>query len=422
MATEIVMPRLSDTMDRGTIARWVKKVGDPVKRGEVLLEIETDKANMELESYADGFLASIGVQEGESASVGAPIAVVADNDSELRQLQSTSPHAEAPDADVTASTSSTKSPHSTPATSTPDEDNDRNGEPQAAEARAPDESRHPDGRVKVSPLARRLAEQRGIDLESVTGTGPGGRIVKQDVEDVGGRATSGPPPRLVDEEVQLSRMQQAVGRRLSESMLSAPHFYVTSEIDMTRAVELRKQLIESSAGFKLTYNDLIVKAVGLTLRRFPSVNSSFMDGRAVRHGSVNVSIAIDLPEGLTVPVVRDVDSKPLKEIAREAHELAEAARNGHLKQSQLEGGTFTVSNLGMYGVRQFTAIINPPQSAILATGAISEQPRVIDEVIEVRSVMLVTLSSDHRLIYGAEAARFLAELRGVLEHPAVCLL
>jgi pyruvate dehydrogenase E2 component (dihydrolipoamide acetyltransferase) len=419
---EIVMPRLSDTMDRGTVARWMKQTGDPVKRGEVLLEIETDKANMDLESYADGILARIIVTEGETAEVGTPIGIVAANEDELKEIQQ---------AAAGGSSPSTREPEKvvTPVREAPADvvhtATDTNGS----------------GRIKASPLAKRVAEERGVDLSRVTGTGPGGRITREDVEKVAQQPqavpASAPAPQPIpvavpapvapaplenDEEIQLTRMQQAVARRLSESKISAPHFYVTTEIDMTHSVRFREQINDAEPDLRLTFNDLIVKAVGVVLEKFPAVNASYQDGKVVRHAAVNVGVAVDLPDGLIVPVLKDVNKKSLSDVAGETKRLIAASREGRLKQGDLEGGTFTVSNLGMYGVDQFTAIINPPESAILAIGAIVEKPVVVDGEIVVRRRMRVTLSSDHRVIYGGIAAQFLAELRRTLEHPVLAVL
>jgi pyruvate dehydrogenase E2 component (dihydrolipoamide acetyltransferase) len=454
MATEIVMPRLSDTMDRGTVAKWNKQTGDRVKRGEVLLEIETDKANMDLESYADGILARIMVKEGETAEVGAPIGLVAKDEAELEQLQGDVGAGLVPAQD--AGPAQTARPAGTvsgdvgaglvPAQDAPPTQTARpagtvsrdvgaglvpaQDAPAAQFAAAPS----PDGatRVKASPLARRIAEQRGLDLARIPGTGPGGRIVRDDVESFTPPQPTPPysAPSLVsqplaassDEEIQLSRMQLTVGRRLSESIFTAPHFYVTAEIDMTHAVRMRTQINEAEPELKVSFNDLVVKAAAVSLRKFPQVNASLQDGKLIRHGRVNIGIAVDLPGGLIVPVMKDVDRKGLREITTEAKALVAAAREAKLKPDNFEGGTFTVSNLGMFGVDQFTAIINPPESAILAVGAIQEKPVVVKGEVVIRSRIRVTLSCDHRVIYGADAAGFLAEMRRTLEHPVLALL
>lgn len=431
MSTEIVMPRLSDTMDRGTVGKWNKRIGDAIRRGEVLLEIETDKANMDLEAYGDGFLARIMVDDGESAPVGAPIGIMAKDEAELSRIQGENSSAGARESQATGEQMEVSDEAQVLATAQP---------PTTAPPVPPETPT--DGRIKASPLARRVAQQRGIDLSLVQGTGPGGRITRDDVEAFGGappvaapveqpqpaveqtEAERLPEPATVsgDQEIELSRMQQTVGRRLVESKLSAPHFYVTAEIDMTHASRMRSQINEAEPDLKVSFNDLIVKAAGVVLTRFPQVNASYREGKVVRHGSVNVGIAVDLPAGLTVPVIRDVDRRGLRELSGRAKDLAVKARDGKLKQQDLEAGTFTVSNLGMFGVDQFTAIINPPESAILAVGAIAEKPVVVEGEIVIRQRMRVTLSCDHRMIYGADAAAFLAELRRVLEHPVVALL
>lgn len=428
MPTEIVMPRLSDTMDRGTIAKWNKQTGDRVSRGDVLLEIETDKANMDLESYADGILARIMVQEGEVAEVGAPIGVVAKDEAELHTLQSES--ASVPHNGSARSERSGRSEQK-PGTGRPPRSPIQSAPDALGNGLSLDQHQNGSGRIKASPLARRIAEQRGIDLSEVRGSGPGGRIVRKDIESftpvmTAAREASPPPvsvaPLPTDEEIQLSRMQLTVGRRLAESKSTAPHFYVTSEIDMTHAVRMRAQINDAEPDLRVSFNDLVVKAAAVSLGKHPTVNASFQDGKLIRHGRINVGIAVDLPGGLIVPVLKNVDIKGLREITHEAKSLVAAAREAKLKPDNFEGGTFTVSNLGMFGVDQFTAIINPPESAILAVGAIAEKPVVVDGQVVVRSRMRVTLSCDHRVIYGADAAAFLAELRRTLEHPVLALL
>ncbi len=427
MSVEIVMPRLSDTMDKGTVARWNKQSGEAVKRGDVLLEIETDKANMELESYADGILARIMVKEGETAPVGAPIGIVAADETELQQLESDSQSAVS-GSGATKVESSASSQSKAPEAKSPP------SEKATASARTGDAT----GRIKASPLAKRMASERGIDLSNVVGTGPGGRITRDDVEAFSAEAspsgsqatgTSEAPESRAsvsrgagDEEIELSRMQRTVGRRLTESVVTAPHFYVTSEIDMSHAVRFRQQINDAEPELKVSFNDLIVKACGTVLARFPNINASWADGKIIRHGSVNVGIAVDLPDGLIVPVLKDVDTKGLREVTLETKQLVARAREGKGRPEDFEGGTFTVSNLGMHGIDQFTAIINPPESAILAVGAIIKKPVVIDGEVVVRDRMRVTLSSDHRVIYGAAAAEFLGELRRTLEHPVLIVI
>ena len=425
------MPRLSDTMDKGTVAQWKKRPGDRVSRGEVLLEIETDKANMELESYSDGILAKIMVDDGQTASVGAPIGLVAGDETELKGLSASNGAGSV--AKSAAKESAKERPSaSVPETSAPIESAGTNGS-------APTPSVDGD-RVRASPLARRIAQQKGIDLSQVTGTGPGGRIVREDVEaaaenGVAEHATVIAPskqpqrsapvdvaPSGSDEVISLTRMQQTVATRLSQSMATVPHFYLTSEIDMTHAKRMRAQINDAEPDLKVSFNDLIIRACGLTLTKFPEINSTYADAKMIRHPDVNIGIAVDLPGGLIVPVLKRANQKTLRQIAEETKSLVAAAREAKLRPDNFEGGTFTVSNLGMFGIDQFTAIINPPESAILAVGAIQEKPVVVDGAIEIRSRMRVTLSCDHRLIYGADGAAFLAELRRTLEHPVLALL
>lgn len=425
MTVEIVMPRLSDTMDAGKVAHWNKNVGDEVHRGEVLLEIETDKANMELESYADGILANIAVGEGESAPVGSPIGVVAENETELELLRSgPGPSVkEAADHDASAAAAGEiGQPHG------PEPEHPAGARPKA-----------PATRVKASPLARRMAAEHDLDLSAVPGTGPNGRIIREDIEAyLRQRRTEAPraeesvtrgpaeraeiPVAAEDESVPMSRMQQAVARRLSESKFSAPHFYVTVEIDMTTASAFIQQVRAADPSARVGPNDILVKACGLALKRFPNVNASYHDGQIVHHGRVHIGNAVSLPDGLITPVIRDADTKTLGTIAAESKQLTARAREGKLQPSEYEDATFTISNLGMYGVEQFTAIINPPGSAILAVGSITPKPVVVDGAIVVRDRMRVTLSVDHRVIYGAEAAEFLAELRRLLEQPVLIFL
>jgi pyruvate dehydrogenase E2 component (dihydrolipoamide acetyltransferase) len=416
------MPRLSDTMDKGTVAHWKKHPGDHVSRGEVLLEIETDKANMELEAYSDGILATILVDEGETAPVGAPIGMVATDEAELKSLQASSGRGD--NAAV-----HTKEPASKTGTATPERDQLNGSSP------------HPlveetNGRVKASPLARRIAKQRGIDLNAVTGTGPGGRIVREDVEAAPNNTAPAKPSKSTQEvrsatrpaavadgeRIPLTRMQQTVANRLTESAGTVPHFFVTSEIDMTHAVRMRLQISEAEPDLKVSFNDIILRACAVTLTEFPQLNSRYDDGAIVRNADVNIGIAVDLPGGLIVPVLKRAQVKSLRQITAETKSLVTAAREAKLKPDNFEGGTFTISNLGMFGVDQFTAIINPPESAILAVGAIREKPAVVNGEVAVRSLMRVTLSCDHRLVYGADGAAFLAGLRRTLEHPVLALL
>jgi pyruvate dehydrogenase E2 component (dihydrolipoamide acetyltransferase) len=396
---EIVMPRLSDSMEEGVILRWMKQVGDEVAVGEELVEIETDKANMAYESDVAGTLTEILAQEGDSLLIGAPIAVVGDRGA------------------VPAPT-----PPPTPEPSPPD----------PVPVPAPTRSSSPqEERVKASPLARRVAEEKGVDLSSLTGSGPGGRIVKADVEGAGAPAAAEPAeapaaPAPQQETAKgtttyqdLTRLQQVVSRRMAESKATAPHFYLQAEIDMSAAVEARARLkaLTSEGGVVPSFNDMVVKACALALREHPLANGSYKDGRFELYSRVNVGVAVAAQDALVVPTVFDADRKGLREIATDTRALAAKVRDGSVTPPELSGGTFTVSNLGMYGVSNFSAVINAPQAAILAVGAIAEKPVVRDGEITTAHLLGVTLACDHRILYGAPAAEFLATIRGLLEEP-----
>jgi pyruvate dehydrogenase E2 component (dihydrolipoamide acetyltransferase) len=417
---EIVMPRLSDTMEEGTILRWLIADGETVHRGDELVEIETDKATMTYESDLDGVLETI-ASEGDTLPVGAIIARVGASAAEERP----------PTAPVE------------PAGET-------------APARAASPPSPPDGaRVKASPLARRIARENDVDLHTLAGTGPGGRIVKADVQAAAGRDSdaSAPPPdggtqspgagaaplpgaglagvstaRGETTEVELSRTQQTIARRMAESKATIPHFALQTDIDMEECVALRAELKRLGQTDAPTYNDMVVKACALALREHPRANSSYRDGRLQLHARVNVGVAVatdsEEPAGgaLIVPTVFDADLKSLGEVAREARALAARVRDGSITPPELGGGTFTVSNLGMFGVNSFTAIINPPQAAILSVGTVQPRPVARNGEIVARHTMTVTLACDHRILYGAGAARFLARIRELLEQPAALTL
>jgi pyruvate dehydrogenase E2 component (dihydrolipoamide acetyltransferase) len=421
---EIVMPRLSDTMEEGTILRWLVTDGEQVRRGQEIVEIETDKATMTYESDLDGTL-EILAAEGDTLPVGAVIASIGSADAPAPDAVPEAP-AVTPEA-ITATPEATSPPETTPAPQTEGE------------------------RVKASPLARRIASEKGIDLHALPGTGPGGRIVKADVQAAAGHgieASAHPADadtRSLDAgaaalpgaglagvatakgeatEVELSRTQQTIARRMAESKATIPHFALQTDIDMEECVALRSELKRLGQTDAPTYNDMVVKACALALREHPRANSSYRDGRLQLHGRVNVGVAVatdsDEPTGgaLIVPTVFDADLKSLGEIAREARALAARVRDGSITPPELGGGTFTVSNLGMFGVTSFTAIVNPPQAAILSVGSVQPRAVVRDGAIVVRQEMAVTLACDHRTLYGADAARFLARIRELLEQPA----
>ena len=425
MPNEITMPRLSDTMSEGTVSKWRKQIGEKVEKGDILVDIETDKATMELEAFQAGILGRIMVQEGSTVPIGEPIALLIAPGEALPAETSAAP------APQPAAPTASATPPAAPAPAAPAPS------PAAPASAAPAPQPAPaaalSGRLRVSPLARRLAEERGIDLRQVTGTGPDGRIVRADIEAFrqgtgAAPAPSGAPvafPGLSDEEelVPLTSMQQTIVRRMLDSKLNAPHFYVTSEIDMAEAVAFRKSINEAQPeGKGVSFNDLVVKAVALSLRSYPVVNSSYLNGQFVRYKAINVGIAVAIPDGLVVPVLKHADMKGLSQLAAETKDLIDRARTRKLTIPEMEGSTFSITNLGMYDVDTFSGIINSPNAAILAIGAIVKKPVVKNDQIVAADQMRVTLSCDHRVLYGADAALFLREVKRVLEHPALLAL
>jgi pyruvate dehydrogenase E2 component (dihydrolipoamide acetyltransferase) len=405
---EIVMPRLSDSMEEGVVLKWLKQVGDEVAVGDELVEIETDKANMAYESDVAGTLTRILAEEGDSLPIGAPIAVVGDagaKDDKGSAGQAAGPvtAGDPPSPPVAEASSATVPPTVPP----------------AAEAVNSE-------RVKASPLARRVAKESGVDLSSVKGSGPGGRIVKADVEGAEVPAVA-PAPQAGETETakgatsyqELTRLQQVVSRRMAESKATAPHFYLQAEIDMSAAVVARGRLkaLTPEGEVVPSFNDMVVKACALALREHPLANGSYKDGRFELYSRVNVGVAVAAQDALVVPTVFDADRKGLREIATDARALAGKVRDGSITPPELSGGTFTVSNLGMYGVSNFSAVINAPQAAILAVGAITERPVVRGGEITTAHLLGVTLACDHRILYGAPAAEFLARIRSLLEEP-----
>jgi pyruvate dehydrogenase E2 component (dihydrolipoamide acetyltransferase) len=424
MVSKVVLAKLSPTMEEGTIVSWNKNEGDAIKVGDVLAVIETDKANMEMEALGAGVLRKILVPAGGKAPIGSLIGVIADPNEDISSLLAQAPTAAAPapaatpaPAPAAAAPAPTPKPAPAPASA-----------PAAPAAVAPAASES--GRVKASPLARNIAALQNVPLHAVQGSGPGGRIIKRDVEAyVSGsgaalRAVPSPaaaPSITPGQEIPLSSMRKVIAKRLSESAFGAPHFYVTVEIDMDKAVSVREQILAAQEA-KVSYNDFIVKACAKALTRFPMVNASWAGDKIVTHGEVHVGVAVALPDGLITPVVRNADRKGLVQIAQEVRDLAGRAREKKLKPEEYSGSTFTISNLGMFDVEEFTAIINPPDSAILAVGSVKKVPVVDGDQIRPGHRMKVTLSSDHRVIDGALAAQFLQEVRRMLENPIAILL
>ena len=411
------MPRLSDSMEEGTILRWLKASGDEVKRGDELVEIETDKATMIYEADQDGVLAIVAA-EGATLPIGDVIARIGEPGG--------GGAAAMPEA--AAGASGNGAPVQQEGAPAPPR---RVAEPTAVtSAPAPPD---PGGRVKASPVARRMAHERGLDLNALTGSGPGGRIVKADImaagETVVAPAAPQPRPPAAPIEVatakgevrtqELSRTQQLVARRMAESRATVPHFTLQAEIDMEQAVEGRAALKAAAVEGELvpSFNDMVVKACALALREFPRANGAYRDGHFELYTRVNVGVAVAAQDALVVPTVFDADTKSLREIAAETRGLAAKVRDGTITPPELSGGTFTVSNLGMYGISNFEAVINPPQAAILAVGALELNAVVRDGEVVARHMMGVTLACDHRILYGADAAEFLSRVRTLLEHP-----
>ncbi|AHH19898.1 dihydrolipoyllysine-residue acetyltransferase component of pyruvate dehydrogenase complex [Nocardia nova SH22a] len=388
---DITMPRLSDTMEDGVVANWLKQVGDTVTRGEVLAEIETDKALMELEAYDDGILEHIIAEPGTRVPIGEPIAILGDG----------------------------------------------SGSTPAASATPVGEVR----RMKSSPLARKIARELDVDIATLTGTGPGGRITRHDVENAHATTTSVTPAAAAEprapmpdaparrserpisgdyDEIALTSIQRVSAERLTRSKQQAPHIYLTSAVDVTDLFAFRSRINETltAAGIgKVSVNDLLVKAVAVTLRANPAVNVSFADDTLRRHRGIHLGVAVATPAGLLVPVIRDADAKAISAIAAETRDKAARARDRTLRAEEMSGGTFTISNLGMYGIEHFTAVINPPEGAILAIGAATDELQLDGDTVVQRKILRVTMSADHRAIDGAIAAQFLAQFRELVEHP-----
>jgi pyruvate dehydrogenase E2 component (dihydrolipoyllysine-residue acetyltransferase) len=406
MATEIKLPRLGQGMESGTIVKWLKSEGDKVEKGEPLYELDTDKVTQEVEADASGVLLKIAVAEGE-VPVGRTIAVIGEQGEAVEVAE---------DAQEEGSPARAR-----------EQERERgraaSAEQQVTEIRQPSTT---NGRIKASPLARRIARERGIDLSNVAGTGPEGRVVAEDVERAAATGApaplAAPTPAPEDVEVeQLSSMRKTIARRLTEAW-QAPVFQLGITVDMGRALDVRKRLVELQAdGTKPTVSDLITKVCAMALMRHRAANALYRGDSIELHPTANVGIAVAIPNGLVVPVIRGCERKTIAEIAAARAELVDRARGGRLQQTDLDGGTFTISNLGMFGIERFVAVLNPPQAAILAVGATEEKPVVVDGDIVVRSRMELTLTCDHRAIDGATGAQFLGDVKAFLEEPGLAL-
>ncbi|AEL24476.1 pyruvate dehydrogenase complex dihydrolipoamide acetyltransferase [Cyclobacterium marinum] len=421
-ATVITMPKMSDTMQEGTIASWLKKEGDEVKSGDVLAEVETDKATMELESYDDGTLLYIGVSEGESVEVNGVIAIIGEKDADYKTLlkahQQKSSGAEEVKAEpVKEEKSAPKAEEGKPSNAVADSSTSTTDK----------------GRIKASPLAKKMASEKGIDISLVKGTGDNGRIIKKDIENfdpskvtaASSSSSDAPSGVAIGQEsytdVKVSQMRKVIAKRLAESKFTAPHFYLTMEINMDKAIEARKSMNEV-APVKISFNDMVIKAAAASLKQHPAVNSAWMEDKIRYNDHVHIGMAVAIDDGLLVPVIRFTDSKSLSQISQEAKSLAGKAKNKELQPKDWEGNTFTVSNLGMFGIEEFTAIINPPDACILAIGGIKQTPIVKDGEIKIGNVMKVTLSCDHRVVDGAVGSAFLKTLKSLLEDPVRLLI
>lgn len=416
----ILMPRLSDTMTEGVIAAWHKKVGDTVKKGDLLAEVETDKATMDLESYKDGTLLYIGAEKGDKVPVNALLCIIGAEGTNVEAIVGA------------ASGGSGSAPAAAPAAQNNSSESKAEGKTTNDQAPATTSSSSDGGRIKASPLAKKLAAEKGIDLAQVNGSGDQGRIVKADIDqfkpqtkDSSAASASAPAASAAPavsygevsfEEKPVSQMRKVIAKRLSESLFTAPHFFLTMSIDMDRAVESRARINEN-APVKISFNDMVLKAVALSLKQHPAVNSSWLGDKIRTNHHVNIGVAVAVEDGLLVPVVRFADTKSLSTIAVEVKEFAKKAKDKKLQPQDWEGSTFTISNLGMFGIDEFTAIINPPDACILAVGGISQVPVVKNGQIVPGNVMKVTLSCDHRVVDGATGAAFLQTLKNYLEEP-----
>ncbi|ALW85732.1 pyruvate dehydrogenase [Hymenobacter sedentarius] len=438
-ATVVRMPKMSDTMTEGTIASWLKNVGDKVKSGDILAEVETDKATMELENYEDGTLLYTGPKAGEAVPVDGILAIIGEEGADVQALLGgqSGGAAAAPAPEAPKAAEAPAAPAATPAAPA--------AQPAAV---TPAQAAAPAGRILASPLAKSIAKERGINLAQVVGSGDNGRIVQRDVENF--QPSAAPVPQAAPAaapsptaapaaaapqaapsapaategtytDTPVSQMRKVIAKRLSESLFTAPHFYLTMEINMDKAMEARVRLNELSP-IKLSFNDLVLKSAAVALRQHPVVNSSWLGDKIRQNKLINIGVAVAVDEGLLVPVIRNADQKGLSQIATEVKELAGKAKSKKLQPAEWEGSTFTISNLGMFGIDEFTAIINPPDACILAVGGIKQTPIVKDGQIVVGNIMKVTLSCDHRVVDGATGAAFLQTLKGLLEDPMRMLI
>ena len=430
MATKVIMPKLSPTMEEGQISRWLKKEGDKVSMGEPLAEIDTDKATMEMQALGNGVLRKILINEGQAAPLGQLIAVIGEPDEDIASVLSEAPAKKEPEQEQQKEEQEKPAPAPAPA---PQAKAAAAGAGTVDNGRQPQAAASDSARLIVSPLAARMAAEAGLDLRSLQGSGPGGRIIKKDIEAALTQPKAAPPAQPFPRAVEPGRFQQAaasayrdepaseirktIAKRLVTSLGPVPHFFLTSEIEMDRAAEMRQGINALDPDLKISINDIIIKVVAAALIQHPEVNASFQEKfvRYYEHADIGVAVAIE--DGLITPVVRSADQKSLSQIAAEVRELAGRARSRKLKPEEYTGASFSISNLGMFGIDEFTAVINPPEGAILAVGAMTAKPVVRDNEIVIRQIMRVTMSCDHRVIDGATGAKFLQTFKKILQNP-----
>lgn len=421
MAIKIEMPKLSDTMEEGVIASWNVKEGDKVSAGDIIAEVETDKATMEVEAFDEGTVLKILVGEGDAVPLGGLMAVLGEEGEDISDILEGAGSSDSGKSEEKAEAKETKSDKKEESKSSGGSTTKTSSKSEPSSGSSSD-----DDRIKASPLARKMAEDKGIDLSRVDGSGPNGRIIKADIEDYKESAPAAASAQtfesLESKEIKVSQMRKTIARRLSESKFTSPHFYETIDIDMKSAIAARKQINDANEDVKISFNDIVVKACATALTRHQYVNSSWHDDVIKQHGDVHVAVAVAIEEGLMTPVIRHTDKKGLAQISSETRELAGLARDRKLQPEQMEGSTFTISNLGMFGIEEFTAIINPPNACILAVGAIRDVPVVENGEVVPGKRMKVTLSSDHRIVDGAKAAEFLNTVKNLLENPLSMLL
>ncbi len=414
MAEVINMPRLSDTMEEGTLAKWFKKVGDTVKEGEILAEIETDKATMEFESFHDGILLHVGIDEGSTAPVDSIIAIIGSKGEDISSFlkNDDTKVKEEPKQEVKEE---------------PKPEVKEEPKPEVKEEPRPvSNNNKPNDRILISPLAKRLAKEKGIDIPSVKGTGDNGRIIKRDIDSFkpsNYSQFSQPSAQLTESsyETQNSTMRKAIAKRLADSKFSAPHYYLNIELEMDNMISFRKQFIQTQ-NIKISFNDIIAKAVSLSLAKHPKVNSRWYDDKIIFNEHVHLGVAVAVDDGLIVPIVKFANSKDLPQINSEIKDFAERAKNKKLTPAEIEGSTFTISNLGMFGIESFTSIINQPNSAILSIGAIVQKPVIKNNEIVIGNTMKLTLACDHRTVDGATGSLFLKTLKEYIENPVSILI